>query len=133
MQKLQYMVGVLSLLGSMASGAEIRTTEQVVKHHIEALKLGDANMLMEDYADNAVAVIRPGIFAGKRDLRRMCEILAAVPDIGTFESTVELISGDVMLEHWTIYRGRSDERSGTDVVVVRNGKIVFQTTEPSTH
>jgi ketosteroid isomerase-like protein len=107
------------------------TAEEVVKAHVEAVRQADVERMLADYARDAVVDIHPGLFEGTQALRRMCEVVAAVSGIGTFEAEVQAISPEVVLERWTLGRGTPAERSGTDVVVVRSGKIVFQAARPT--
>jgi len=127
---------MVALLTAMAPRADGRTPQQVLQHHVHAFRQGNVNLLVADYAGDAVVVESIGVFAGARAIRKMFEFFADeqnVPGRGTFDATFESLSQDVMLEHWIINRGAANEASGTDVVVVRHGKIVFQTEESQVH
>lgn len=126
---------VMSLLATATATAQRtpaqRTPVQVVEHHIEALKKADIDQLVADYASNAVMVLPTGTFSGRVEIRKMFETYFAHdnPHLA-WEATAEPRGNGVVIEHWTVYRGRPNESSGTDVIVVRGGKVVFHTMGP---
>ena len=123
----------LSLLASGACAATARAPAQVVEHHIEALKKADIDQLVADYAPNAVVVLPMGTFSGLAEIRKMFETYFAQDKENAhsaWEATAEPRRNGLVIEHWTFYRGQPKERSGTDVIVVRGGKVVFHSMGP---
>jgi hypothetical protein len=120
------------LVAIIAAGnvhAAVRTPEEVIRHHVAAFRQGDVGSLLSDYAGNAVAVEKTGVFAGTAQLRSMFEFFsdeANMPGRSTFEATIETLRDDVLVEHWVVFRGTPQHNSGDDLFVVRHGKIVFQ-------
>jgi len=50
----------------------------------------------------------------------------SIAGIRAMETTIEPLGGDVALLHWVQFRGTAKQVSGTDVFVVRGGKVVVQ-------
>jgi hypothetical protein len=47
-----------------------------------------------------------------------------MPGVGTLEVRIQNVASDVALEYWADFRGTLRQASGTDLFVIRNGKIV---------
>lgn len=123
---------LLSLLTGNAAAAA-PTPQQVVNHHISALKQGDIDQLVADYAPDAVVVLPMGTFSGLTEIRKMFVTYFAQDKENThlaWEASAEPKANGLVIEHWTFYRGQPKENSGTDVIVVRNGKIHFHSMGP---
>ncbi len=124
-------VGLLATATATATSTEQRTPVQVVEHHIGAFKKADIDQVVADYAANAVMVLSTGTFSGRVELRKMFETYFAQDKSHlAWEATAESRGNGLVIEHWTVYRGRPNERSGTDVIVVRGGKVVFHSMGP---
>jgi hypothetical protein len=108
--------------------SEGKVAEGILLRHIEAVRGRDVSGLMRDYADDAVVDIGAGLFSGRLELLQMCRLLVQVPGIDTFEALLEYRQPGVVLEHWTMCRDTAAARSGTDIIVIRCEKIVFQVT-----
>ena len=118
-----------------------QTAQAVLDRHVVGVKQGNVDMVMADYADDAVLItphgIVPGqtdvagnnVFAGKANVRKFFVVLADkdhLADVKTMEATYQSLGSDVTLMHWVQYKGTPKEVRGTDTWVIRNGKILFQ-------
>jgi len=139
---------LLVSLAGVRPAAQSPAAMQVLNHHITAIKAGNLNDLMADYADDALVIaphgLVPGqkdvygvdVFAGKENVRKLFAVLtdaAHLKDIVTMTQTFEDRGHDTILMHWTQHKGTPQEAHGTDVWVIRNGKVVTQvlTAEPA--
>jgi len=103
----------------------------VVNHHIRAYANKDIEAVLQDYADDAVMVMPNGICAGKRELRKGFEAFLAMQTPSTkMTMKVASIHGDVVVEDWSLDGGGTSTIKGSDVFVVRHGKIVFHALKP---
>ena len=131
----------LSLFWAVAAQAADRTPEQVVKDHVASMKTGNVDAVMRDYAPNTVVITPPGlvpsqkpatgpgVYSGIANARKVFVVLTgkgSLAGIRAMETTVEPLGGDVALLHWVQFRGTPKQVSGTDVFVVRGGKVVVQ-------
>lgn len=131
----------LSLFWAVAAQAADRTPEQVVKDHVASMKTGNVDTVMRDYAPNTVVITPPGlvpsqkpakgpgVYSGIANARKVFVVLTgkgSIDGIRAMETTVEPLGGDVALLHWVQFRGTPKQVSGTDVFVVRHGKVVVQ-------
>ena len=113
--------------------------DAIMARHVETVKAGNVEGVVADYADDAVLVTPPGmvtptgVFAGKSNVREFFTWLASpevLPGAKTMVSTTEMIAPDTVLFRWTQFEGTPQEVKGTDVFVIRGGKIVFQSVMP---
>jgi hypothetical protein len=129
---------VVSLAAPLAAQ---QTSKAVLDHHVMAVKQGNVDMVMADYADDAVLItphgIVPGqtdvsgndVFAGKTNIRKFFVVLGDkdhLPDVKSMEATFQTLGSDVTLMRWVQYKGTPKEVRGTDTWVIRNGKVIFQ-------
>jgi len=131
----------LSLFWAVGAQAADRTPEQVVKDHVASMKTGNVDAVMRDYAPNTVVITPPGlvptqkpatgpgVYSGIANARKVFVVLTgkgSIAGIRAMETRVEPLGGDVALLHWVQFRGTPKQVSGTDVFVVRGGKVVVQ-------
>jgi ketosteroid isomerase-like protein len=131
----------LSLLCATAAQAADRTPEQVVKDHVVSMKTANVDAVMADYAADTVVITPPGlvpsqvpatgpgVYSGIANARKVFVVLTgagSIAGIRAMETTVEPLGGDVALLHWVQFKGTPQQVSGTDVFVVRHGKVVVQ-------
>lgn len=109
---------------------EMRTPEQVVKHHWEAFSHHDLDAVLADYADDAIFIAANQTVQGKPALRKMFESYFSKAQTSNappaFEARITA-DGDVGYEHWVANAGTPGALEGTDAFVVRHGKILFHT------
>jgi hypothetical protein len=70
------------------------------------------------------------VFIGKENIRKFFAVLTSAesnPAVKSMAATYEIRDDGNALMHWTQWPGTDKEVSGTDVWVIRNGKIVSQT------
>ena len=112
----------------------------ILDRHERTIKAGDLAGVMADYADNAVLVTPAGIvagekniggvnlFDGKTNIRKFFQVLTTreLPAVKTMATSYEYKTNDTVLMHWRQYPGTPKEVSGTDIWVIRGGKIITQ-------
>jgi ketosteroid isomerase-like protein len=109
----------------------------VLARHVTAVKTGDVEGILADYADDAVMVLSPGDVApkgalvGKAEVRKFFEWLKSpeiLPGAQSMTVTTEKVGPNTMYFHFTQFPGTPKEVQGFDIYVFRGGKIAFQTT-----
>ena len=96
-------------------------TRTVVERHMEALRAGDIDRVMEDYTDDSVFIINlGGVFTGADAIRPFFEASGSM--LG-FVETAAYAEGDTYFVTWTA----EGIDLGSDTIVVRDGKIAIQT------
>ena len=113
----------------------------VLDRHEKTIKAGDLNGVMADYADNAVLVAPAGIvkgekdvvgtnvFDGKANIRKFFTVLTNKennPAVKSMKVEYEFKGSDVVVMKWAQFPGTPKEVAGTDVWVIRGGKIISQ-------
>jgi len=131
---------ILSLSATPVCAADSAKT--VLDHHVAAMKAGDLEAVMADYADNALVIapngIAPGqvnvagvnIFDGKANISKLFAVLTGKDNaaaMASMTSSYEFKGSDVALMHWVQFEGKPNEVSGTDVWIIRDGKVLSQT------
>ena len=137
---------ILSLSATASFAAD--SAQAVLDRHVAAMKAGNLDAVMADYADNTLVIaphgIAPGqtnvagndVFSGKKNIRKFFAVLtdkAHNPAFKTMTSSLESRGNDVTLMHWMQNKGKPDQVSGTDTWVIRGGKVITQVVavEPS--
>lgn len=133
------LAAALSLCSAGAVFADAATA--LLDHHVAMMKKGDLAGVMADYADNAVVItphgVAPGqknvsgsdVFVGKVNAKKLFAVLTDedhVPGNKSMETRYETKGDDTTLMHWVQFKGTPKEVSGTDVFVIRGGKVLFQ-------
>jgi hypothetical protein len=118
------------------------SAEVILDRHVAAMKAGDLAAVMNDYADNALVIaphgIVPGetdvagfnVFDGKDNISKLFAVLTNKDNaagMASMTSTYESKGSDVTLMRWVQFAGTPQELSGTDVWVIRDGKVLSQT------
>jgi hypothetical protein len=118
------------------------SAEVILDRHIAAMKAGDLEAVMVDYADDALVIAPHGIvpdeidvagvnvFDGKPNIAKLFAVLTNKDNaagMASMTTTYEPRGSDVTLMHWVQFKGMPQELSGTDVWVIRNGKVLSQT------
>jgi hypothetical protein len=118
------------------------SAEVILNRHVAAMKAGDLAAVMADYADDALVIaphgIAPGetnvagfnVFDGKTNISKLFAVLTNKDNaagMASMTSKYEPKGSDVTLMHWMQFEGTPKQVSGTDVFVIRNGKVVSQT------
>jgi hypothetical protein len=126
-----------SVVDSVVDSAEV-----VLDRHLAAMKAGDLQAVMADYADNALVIaphgIVPGevnvagvnVFDGKENISKLFAVLTNKDNaagMASMTTTYEFKGSDVTLMPWVQFKGTPQEVSGTDIWVIRDGKVISQT------
>ena len=124
---------------SAAAPAETAESDMnaALARHVTAVKAGDVEGVMADYADDATLVLMPGeqwpkgALVGKAEVRKFFAWLSSpevLPGAQSMTVTTEKIGPNTMYFHFTQWPGTPKEVKGYDIYTFRDGKIVFQTT-----
>ncbi|MEO8315483.1 MAG: nuclear transport factor 2 family protein, partial [Pseudomonadota bacterium] len=112
--------------------------QDVLNHHEATMKAGKLDGVMEDYADNAVLIAPAGVvagepdvqgtnvFVGKENVRKFFAVLTNAennPAVASMSATYEIKDDGAALMHWAQWPGTKKEVSGTDVWIIRDGKV----------
>jgi len=126
---------------SAATTSTADSAQVILDRHVAAMKAGDLAAVMADYADDALVIapngIAPGqtnvagfnVFDGKDNISKLFAVLTNKDNaagMASMTTNYEYKSGDVALMHWVQFKGTPQEVSGTDVWIIRNGKIITQ-------
>jgi hypothetical protein len=124
-----------------ATTAPADSAEVVLNRHVAAMKAGDLAAVMADYADDALVIAPNGIapgetnlagfnaFDGKTNISKLFAVLTNKDNaagMASMTSKYEPKGSDVTLMHWVQFEGTPKQVSGTDVFVIRNGKVISQ-------
>src|SRR5215470_9431204 len=104
------------------------STKDVLDHHTKALRDGDLNAVLADYASDAVLFTKDGRCKGPDAIRPVfAAIVSEFSKPGTkLNRTQQLIDGDYAYILWTAETADNFYEMATDTFVVREGKIVAQ-------
>jgi len=125
---------VMLALGTGAARADdalsARTPAEVANHHISAMLKHDVPALLADYAADAVVVNPTNVYFGPLLTKKLFVATGRKVQLASDEKFwVASVNGDVVIEDWShITHGVT--LTGSDVMVVRQGKIVFQASIP---
>ena len=124
-----------------AAATPAETSEADMKaaldRHLTAVKAGDVEGVMADYADDATLVLMPGdqwpkgVLVGKTEVRKFFDWLKGpdvLPGAQSMAVTTEKVGPNTMHFAFTQWPGTPKEVKGYDIFVFREGKIVFQST-----
>jgi len=125
-----------------AATTTAESAEVILNRHVAAMKAGDLAAVMADYADDALVIAPNGIapgetnlagfnaFDGKTNISKLFTVLTNKDNaagMASMTTKYEPKGSDVTLMHWVQFEGTPKQVSGTDVFVIRNGKVVSQT------
>ena len=108
-----------------------RTPTDVANHHISAMLKHDVPALLEDYAADAVVVNPTNVYFGPLLTKKLFVATGRKVQLASDEKFwVASVNGDVVIEDWS-HVTHGVILTGSDVMVVRQGRIVFQASVPS--
>lgn len=125
----------------LAGTAYAATPAEVVARHVESMKVGKLQPIMDDYSADTVVVTPEGLVAGQMPARgpgiysgqaQAQRVFATLTDkdhhagIKAMETTIGPAGPDSAILHWVQFKGQPQQVSGKDVFIVRKDKIVFQ-------
>jgi ketosteroid isomerase-like protein len=132
-------LSIVPLVGGAAFAAD--SSQAVLDRHVAAMKAGNLDAIMADYADDALLIaphgIAPGqkdvsgndVFAGKANIRKFFTVLTDKdhnPGAKSMTVVFESRGNDVTLMRWVQFKGKPEQVLGTDTWVIRGGKVVTQ-------
>src|SRR5829696_4522479 len=106
----------------------MRSTQEVVDHHLERFGRVDLDGILADYSSTAVMFTPTGALKGPAAMRPVFQaIFAEFGKPGTsFSMTQRSIEGDYVYILWTAETADNVYEMGTDTFVVRNDRIHLQ-------
>ncbi|MGZ6623654.1 MAG: nuclear transport factor 2 family protein [Solirubrobacteraceae bacterium] len=105
-----------------------RTPEEVFRHHAKALRAGNPDEIVADYADNAVFITLSGVVRGKDGIRAaLTQALADMPDV-SWDFKTQIYEDDVLFVEWAADAAATFVEDGIDTFVFSDGLIRVQTT-----
>jgi len=126
---------------TQTQAAQEDSAKVILDRHEATMKAGDLEGVMADYADNAVLVAPAGVvpgepnvggsnvFVGKENVRKFFAVLTNAennPAVKSMAATYDIRDDGTALMHWAQWPGTEKEVSGTDVWIIRGGKIISQ-------
>jgi ketosteroid isomerase-like protein len=117
------LLGAFFVAPANAQTPEELQTQAVWEAHLANFDSGDIDALLNDFADDAVIMARGGTYRGKDEVRVFASTFFAsfTPEIAeTFVVDSVAYAGNVVFFNYTI---GAIGRSGTDVAIVRDGKL----------
>jgi hypothetical protein len=105
------------------------TTQEVLDHHLMAFDAGDVDMILSDYAPDAVMMTPEGAVRGHEQIRPVLQRL--LDDVfgccTSFEMIRQVVEGEVAYIAWTAVSHKFEVPLATDTYIIKGGKIVVQT------
>jgi hypothetical protein len=111
----------------------VRSTEEVLDHHLTAFGEGDVDAIVSDYADDAVIITQGGVVQGE-EIRALFETLVAEfakPGM-SFELVNRQTRDEVAYIVWIAETADNVYEFATDTFVIRKGQIAYQTLSAKT-
>jgi len=104
----------------------MRSTQEVVDHHLDCFGRGDTDGILADYSSTAVLFTPTGALKGPAAMRPLFQaIFAEFGKPGTsFSITHRAVDGDCAYILWSAETADNVYEMGTDTFVVRNDQIV---------
>lgn len=106
----------------------MRSTKDIVSHHLQAFSERDLAGILSDYAQDIVIFTQNGLLRGVDAIRPLFQTLLA--EFGkpgtTFQMKQQSFEGDCGYIVWSAETADNVYELGTDTFVVREGKIVAQ-------
>jgi ketosteroid isomerase-like protein len=106
----------------------MKTTQDVLDHHLGAFADRDLKGVLSDYAPGAVLFTQNGTLKGVEAISPLFQ--AMITEFGkpgaTFNMKEQSVDGDHAYILWTAETADNIYELGTDTFVVRDGKIVAQ-------
>jgi ketosteroid isomerase-like protein len=109
---------------------QVRSTREVIDHHLAALARGDVDEVVSDYTDESVLITANGVIKGCDAIRSgYTRILSTTFKPATYEFHIDSqrVDGEVCHLVWHTFGESADITLGTDTFLVRDGKILVQT------
>jgi hypothetical protein len=104
-------------------------TQEVFDRHFKAFKENNIDMIMADYADDAVLVSINGTANGKAEIKALFERVFKVfpKDSSNYETIKNVMKGDIAYTVWKCKTPKVEYQFATDTFIIQDGKIIRQT------
>ena len=104
----------------------MRSTQEVIDHHLDCFGRGDLDGILADYASTAVMLMPTGVLKGPAAMRPVFQgIFTEFGQPGTsFSMTHQSVDGDYGYLLWSAETADNVYELGTDTFVVRNNQIL---------
>jgi hypothetical protein len=103
-----------------------RTPQEIFETHGTAIRAGDLDAVVADYAEDALLVTPAGVVRGRPGIREaFAGLLAEIPD-ATWDFPTQHFADDVLFLEWTAVTGRA-RAEGVDTFVFAGDSIRVQT------
>ena len=106
----------------------MKSTNDILDHHLKAIEQGDVNAVLSDYAPDAVLFRSDGVFKGVDAIRPVFEkFIADFQTPGaTTKTNQRLVTGDYAYMLWTGETADNVYELAADTFTLKEGKIVAQ-------
>ena len=106
----------------------MKSTKDVIDHHLKAFAERDLKGVLSDYAPDAVFFTQHGLLTGTDAIRPLFQTLIAefAKAGGALRMQQQVVEGDYAYILWTAETADNVYELGTDTFVVRGDKIVAQ-------
>jgi ketosteroid isomerase-like protein len=106
----------------------MKSTNEVIDHHLKAFDALDLNGVLSDYAPDAVFITPNGPLRGPDAIKPLFQSMIAefAKPGAAFNMKQQFVEGDYAYIVWTAETADNVYELGTDTFVVRDSKIVAQ-------
>ena len=106
----------------------MKSTNDVLDHHLKAIEQGNVDEVLSDYAPDAILFRGDGIFKGLDAIKPVLEkfIFEFQTPGATTKTKQRFVAGDYAYMLWTGETADHVYELAADTFVIRNGKIVIQ-------
>jgi len=106
----------------------MRTTKQVLEHHLEAVVTANLTEIGRDYDDSSKMLVSPqGIQPDKAAIMKFFESLLPVLKSGKFELKQQLVEGKAAMIVYDFKSPSMNVQGGVDSFFIEDGVIRYQT------
>lgn len=105
-----------------------RTPEEVLSDHLRKFQEGRIDEdVAHNYSEDAVVLSGSGIHRGHTGARRASKVLRKSLPGAHFHFRTRLVEGEYAFLEWTVVADGREVSDGVDTFVIRDGRIVAQT------
>ena len=106
----------------------MKSTNDVLDHHLKAIEEGDVDAVLSDYSPDAVLFRSDGVFKGVEAIRPVFDTFVAEFQTqgATTKTKQRLVTGDYAYMLWTGETADNVYELAADTFTLREGKIVAQ-------
>jgi ketosteroid isomerase-like protein len=106
----------------------MKSTKDIIEHHLKAFADRDLNGVLSDYASSVVFFTPHGPLRGPDQIKPLFQTMIAEfsKPGAAFNMKQQFVDGDYAYILWTAETADNVYELGTDTFVVRDGKIVAQ-------